>query len=71
MERLQNNPVLVMVTGFVAAAVALLVAFGVDVTAEQSAAISGFVVAVYVVAVYVRSKVTPNRKLAAAHRRRR
>jgi hypothetical protein len=59
---MSNEPVLTAITGLVAAAIALLVAFGVDFTTAQTGAILGFVAAVYAVAVLVRSKVTPTRK---------
>lgn len=54
-----GEPVLTAITGLVAAAIGLLVAFGVAFTAAQTGAVVGFVVAVYAVAVLVRSKVTP------------
>lgn len=51
-----TNGIIALVT----AALALLVAFGVDVTQEQSAAILGFVAAVVAFAgFFIRSKVTP------------
>lgn len=56
---MSKEPVLTAVTGLVVAAIALLVAFGVHVTQLQTAAIVGFVGAVYVVAALVRSKVRP------------
>lgn len=56
---MKSEPVLTAVTGLVAASIALLAAFGVDFTAEQTAAIVGWVVAVYGVALIVRSKVRP------------
>jgi len=54
-----REPVLTAITALVAAAIALLVAFGVDVSTEQTAAIIAFIVAVYGVAVLVRANVTP------------
>ncbi len=56
---MRNEPVLSAVTGLVVASVALLVAFGVEVTDEQKLAIVGFVAALYAVAVLIRSRVTP------------
>lgn len=56
---MRNEPVLTAATGLVVAGLALLVAFGVDVTEAQIAAITGFVAAVYAVAAIVRQKVTP------------
>ncbi|MBA3298245.1 MAG: hypothetical protein H0U19_15065 [Acidobacteria bacterium] len=58
-----NNPVLAGITALVTAGVGLLAAFGVDFTAEQTAAVVAFVAATYAVAVLVRSQVTPTRKL--------
>lgn len=59
---MKNEPVLTAVTGLVAAALALLIAFGVEFTTEQTTAILGFVAAVYAVAVIVRARVTPTSK---------
>lgn len=59
---MRNEPLLTAITALVLATIALLVAFGVHVSEEQRTAIGGFVVALYGVAVYVRSKVTPTRK---------
>lgn len=56
---MKNEPVLTAATGLVTAGIGLLAAFGVDFTAEQTAAVGGFVAAVYAVALLVRSKVTP------------
>jgi uncharacterized membrane protein len=56
---MNNEPVLTAITALVAAAFAVLIAFGVDFTTEQVAASVGFVTAVYGVAAIVRSKVTP------------
>lgn len=58
-----REPVLTAITGLVSAAIALLVAFGVTITATQTAAIVGFVAAAYAVALLVRSAVTPTAKL--------
>lgn len=63
---MSNEPVLTAITGLVAAALALLVAFGVDFTTEQTAAILAFVAAVYAVAVLVRSKVRPLKRKKVA-----
>lgn len=59
---MSREPVLVAITGLVTAALALLVAFGVDFTTEQTAAIVTFIGAAYAVAVLVRRRVTPTRK---------
>lgn len=59
---MSNEPVVSLVVGLIAATGALLAAFGVDLTAEQTAALSGFAVAALGLAVYVRSRVTPTRK---------
>lgn len=58
-EKLRNEPVLV--TGLVAAAMTLLVSFGVDLSDTQMSAIAGLVVAV--MAIIGRQAVTPNSKL--------
>jgi hypothetical protein len=58
----QNEPVLTATTGLVGAVIAVLVAFGIAFTGAQIAAILGLVVAVYTVAVLVRSQVTPVKK---------
>lgn len=57
--RVKNEPVISMVLGLVAAAVALLIAFGVHITEVQAGAISGFVAAALAVGFYVRSRVSP------------
>lgn len=62
MSKVSNEPVVGLVLGLVAAGVALLVAFGVDITPEQGAAIAGFVAAALGLGLYVRSKVTPTKK---------
>ena len=60
---MRNEPVVTAagVSAVITAAIALLVAFGVHVTANQSAAIVGFVgvVAPLVLAVVARARVTP------------
>lgn len=63
---MRGEPVLTAITGLVAAGVALLVAFGVDFTSAQTAAVTGFVAAAYAVAVLVRSKVTPVKRRRVA-----
>lgn len=59
LEKVRNNPVLV--TGFVSALITLLAAFGLNLSAEQVAAIGAFVTAA--LAFVARAKVTPVRKL--------
>lgn len=59
---MSNEPVVSLVVGLIAAGAAVLAAFGVPVTAEQIAALTGFAAAALGVAVYVRSKVTPTGK---------
>ncbi len=56
---MNREPVLTAVTVLIAATIGLLVAFGVEVTEDQKAAIVAFVVATYVMAGIVRQKVTP------------
>lgn len=63
MSVVQNEPVLSALTAIVAAGIALLVAFGVALSAPQIAAITGFVGAAYAVFALVRSKVTPDARL--------
>ena len=58
-ERIKNEPALV--AGVVQAALALLVAFNVPLSQEQTAAILG--VSAAVLALLVRHQVTPTRKL--------
>lgn len=53
----KDEPVLTTITTFVAAAIGLLVAFGVALTGAQIAAIGAFVVALYGVGVLVRKYV--------------
>jgi hypothetical protein len=57
--KLKDEPVLV--SSFVAAVVSLLVAFGVDISADQKAAVIGCVGAA--LALFTRSQVTPNSKV--------
>lgn len=59
-----REPLLTAITALLVATIALLIAFGVDISTEQATAIGAFVVALYGVAAYVRSKVTPDAKLA-------
>lgn len=54
-----NEPVMTLVVALIAAGAGLLAAFGVDVTAEQTAALSAFAVAALGLGVWVRSKVFP------------
>lgn len=56
---MRTEPVLTILTGLVTATLALLAAFGLDFTAEQSGAIGAFVVALYGAAMWIRSKVRP------------
>lgn len=56
---MKGEPVLTAITGLVAASIALLAAFGVEFTTDQVAAILGWVVAVYGVALIVRARVDP------------
>ncbi len=62
MSRLLDEPVLAAVVALEAAVVALLVAFGVDLTGGQQAALAGVMVAGLAVAVAVRQAVSPIRK---------
>lgn len=57
-----NEPVISLVLGLVAAAVALLIAFGMHITEAQGAAIGGFAAAALALGFYVRGKVTPTSK---------
>lgn len=59
---IRNEPVLGLVTAFVVAAIALLVAFGVDLTDGQKLAVVGFVGAAFSLGTYVRSRVSPVRR---------
>src|SRR5699024_10895655 len=65
-ERIKNEPVIL--TDVVTAVVALAVAFGVPVSADQKAAIIGVVVAVVALAggAVARKQVTPDRKTDVA-----
>jgi chromate transport protein ChrA len=58
-EKIRNEPVLV--TGFLAAVIALVTAFGLNLSNEQVAAINAVVIAV--LAFVARKKVVPTRKL--------
>lgn len=60
---MSNEPVVSLVVGLIAAGAAVLAAFGVPITAEQVAALSGFAAAALGVAFYVRAKVTPTKKV--------
>lgn len=62
-EALKNEPVRVYLYTVLTAGVALLVAFGVDLTREQVMALLGFIVAVLGLGEAVRSRVTPTRKV--------
>lgn len=62
----KDEPVLSTITTFVAAAIGLLVAFGVALTAAQIAAIGAFVVALYGVGVLVRNYVWTPKSVANA-----
>lgn len=62
----QNEPVLTTITTFVAAAISLLVAFGVAFTAVQTGAIIAFVAALYGVGVMVRKYVWTPKAVAEA-----
>lgn len=61
---MNTEPVIALVLGMIAAGIALLAAFGVNVTEEQTAAIGGFAAAALAFGFYVRSKVTPTAKTA-------
>lgn len=58
-----NEPVMTLVISLVGALLALLAAFGVDLSPEQIGAIGGFVVAALGFGLYVRSKVKPTRNI--------
>jgi hypothetical protein len=62
---IRNEPVLAGITALIAAAAGLLVAFGVQLTDVQIAAVVEFAQATYAVAFVVRSKVTPTAKQLA------
>lgn len=57
-----REPVLVAVTTFVGATIALLVAFGIEFTAAQSGAMIGWVAAAYGVGLLIRKAVTPKNR---------
>lgn len=57
---ISREPVVTAALAFVGALIALLAAFGVDLTADQQSAIGAFCAAVLALAVVVRSKVTPS-----------
>jgi hypothetical protein len=60
LDKVAEEPVRTAILGFVTAAIALLVAFGVALTAAQIAAIAGFVGAILLLTeVVVRKTVTP------------
>ncbi len=59
LERIKNEPA--VISGIVAAALALLLAFGADLSTEQIGSIMAVVAAV--LALLVRSQVTPTNKL--------
>lgn len=59
---LVEEPVIAAVGGLVAATIALLVAFGVHITAVQREAIEGWCLAVLALGIAVRSRVTPKHK---------
>lgn len=63
LDLIGREPVVTAVLTVVGALVALLVAFGVDLTATQQAAIGGFCAAVVALAGVVRHRVTPTRSL--------
>ena len=60
-----KEPVVTLVVALIAAAGALLAAFGVNVSDAQIAAISAFVVAALTLAFWVRSQVTPTKKVGS------
>ena len=57
-----TEPVMAAILAVVTATVVLLVAFGVHVTADQREAIEGWVAAVLMLGIVVRSQVTPTAK---------
>lgn len=59
---LSAEPVMAAILAVVTATIVLLVAFGVHVTADQREAIEGWVGAVLLLGVAVRSQVTPKSK---------
>lgn len=58
----EREPVLTAATAIVTAGVSLLAALGVEVDAQVAEALVPFIVAVYGVALLVRSQVTPTKK---------
>lgn len=56
---MKSEPVLASITAFVLAVLTALVAFDVEITADQTGAIVGFVAAAYTLALVVRAKVAP------------
>jgi len=65
-----GEPVVTLVVALIAAAGGLLAAFGVDLSAAQIEALTGFAVAALGLAFYVRARVTPTRKRKAGPRSR-
>lgn len=63
METVKNNPVVTAFIALAAAVIAVLAAFGVDLTDAQTAALLGLIVPAAAVILWVRSLVTPTRKL--------
>ena len=61
MQTIKNEPVMTAILAFVVATIALLVAFGVQVTAEQREAIEGWAGSALILGLVVRSRVTPTR----------
>jgi hypothetical protein len=62
LDKIKNEPVMVAIVGFIAATIALLIAFGVHVTPDQREAIEAWVLAGVALAVAIRSLVSPTRK---------
>jgi hypothetical protein len=65
LSKIKNEPVVVGLMGFVGATVALLIAFGVHVSAVQREAIEAWVLASVVLAGAIRSAVKPMAKVKA------
>jgi uncharacterized protein (DUF697 family) len=65
---MSNEPVIALVLGLIAAGIALLVAFGINITEAQAGAITAFAAAALALGFYVRAKVTPTVKLEEAGR---
>lgn len=59
MNVVKSEPVLTAAVAFTTAVIAVLVAFGVDLTQQQTAAVVGLVIAGFGLAAVVRSRVTP------------